>query len=86
MKVSSIAFGFALGFGYLTAWDAWKITTKNRNPLRSVFVWMVWCELAANLAIAIVAWLFLEGVLPPTLPTFFVIRKPQPPATHCLQF
>ncbi|KAL1626490.1 hypothetical protein SLS56_006801 [Neofusicoccum ribis] len=72
-KISSIAFGFALGFGYLTAWDAWKITTKNRNPLRSVFVWMVWGELAVNLAIAILAWLFLEGVIPPTLPTFFFI-------------
>ncbi|EKG10589.1 hypothetical protein MPH_12447 [Macrophomina phaseolina MS6] len=75
-KVSSIAFGFALGFGYLTAWDAYKITSRNRNPLRSLFVWMVWAELAANLAIAILAWLFLEGVLPATLPTFFFIFYP----------
>lgn len=72
-KVSSIAFGFFLGFGYLTAWDAYKITAKNRNPLRSLFVWMVWGELLANLSIAILAWLFLEEVLPPTLPTFFFI-------------
>ncbi|KAF4305546.1 hypothetical protein SLS57_009067 [Botryosphaeria dothidea] len=72
-KVSSIAFGFFLGFGYLTAWDAFKISSKNRNPLRSLFVWMVWAELIANLAIAILAWLFLEGVLPPTFPTFFFI-------------
>ncbi|OJD38124.1 uncharacterized protein BKCO1_500063 [Diplodia corticola] len=72
-KVSSIAFGFFLGFGYLTAWDAYKITARNRNPWRSLFVWMVWGELAANTAIAILAWLFLEGVLPPTLPTFFFI-------------
>lgn len=75
-KVSSIAFGFFLGFGYLTAWDAFKISSKNRNPLRSLFVWMVWAELIANLAIAILAWLFLEGVLPPTFPTFFFICKP----------
>lgn len=65
-KVSSIAFGFFLGFGYLTAWDAYKITAKNRNPLRSLFVWMVWGELLANLSIAVLAWLFLEEVLPPT--------------------
>ncbi|KAF2490385.1 hypothetical protein BU16DRAFT_470531 [Lophium mytilinum] len=72
-KVSCIAFGFTLGFGYLTGWDAWKLTRKHRSPLRSMFIWMVWGELFVNLAIAIVAWLFLEGVIKPTFPTFFFI-------------
>ncbi|KAF2141496.1 uncharacterized protein K452DRAFT_40231 [Aplosporella prunicola CBS 121167] len=73
IKIASIAFGFTLGFGYLTAWDAWKMTMRNRNPLRSLFVWMVWGELAVNLAIAIMAWLFLEGVIKPIFATFFFI-------------
>ncbi|KAF2811140.1 uncharacterized protein BDZ99DRAFT_570400 [Mytilinidion resinicola] len=72
-KVSCIAFGFTLGFGYLTGWDAWKLTRKHRSPLRSMFIWMVWGELIVNLAIAIVAWLFLEGIIKPTFPTFFFI-------------
>ncbi|KKY27610.1 hypothetical protein UCDDS831_g00715 [Diplodia seriata] len=72
-KVASIALGFFLGFGYLTAWDAYKITARNRNPSRSLFVWMVWLELAANLTIAILTYLFLEGVLPPSIPTFVFI-------------
>jgi len=72
-KLSCIAFGFTLGFGYLTAWDAWKLTIRHRQPLRSMFIWMVWGEIIANLAIAIVAWLFLEGVIKPTFPTFFFI-------------
>ncbi|OCK77459.1 hypothetical protein K432DRAFT_358577 [Lepidopterella palustris CBS 459.81] len=72
-KVSCIAFGFTLGFGYLTAWDAWKMTAKHRKPLRSMFIWMVWGELVVNLAIAIIAWLFLEGIIKPTFPTFFFI-------------
>jgi len=70
-KLSCIAFGFTLGFGYLTAWDAWKLTTRHRRPLRSMFIFMVWGEIIVNLAIAIVAWLFLEGVIKPTFPTFF---------------
>ncbi|EON66376.1 hypothetical protein W97_05473 [Coniosporium apollinis CBS 100218] len=70
-KISCIAFGFTIGFGYLTAWDAWKITAKHRSPLRSLFVWMVWCEIVVNLAIAIFAFLFLEGHIKPSVTTFF---------------
>ncbi|KAF2144852.1 uncharacterized protein K452DRAFT_265265 [Aplosporella prunicola CBS 121167] len=73
LKVSCIALGFTLGFGFLTTWDAWKITSVMRDPRRSLFVWMVWSELAVNLVMAVVIWLFIEGVLTNLLGTFIGI-------------
>lgn len=65
-KVASLAAGFTLGFGLLTVWEAIKQTRRNRNPLRSVYIYMLWGEIAANLAIAIIGWIFLEGIISPT--------------------
>jgi hypothetical protein len=65
-QLAAAAAGFTLGFGFLTVWEAIKQTRANRSPLRSVYIYMVWGEIAANLAIGIVGWLFLNGVLRPT--------------------
>jgi hypothetical protein len=65
IKVASLAAGFTLGFGFLTVWEAMKQTRRNRNPLRSMYIYMVWGEIAANLAIAIIGWLFLDGIIGP---------------------
>ncbi|EEU41714.1 uncharacterized protein NECHADRAFT_87702 [Fusarium vanettenii 77-13-4] len=72
-KVASLAAGFTLGFGLLTVWEAIKQTRRNRNPLRSVYIYMLWGEIAANLAIAIIGWIFLEGIISPTIPVLFFI-------------
>ena len=65
-KIASMAMGFTLGFGLLTVWEAWKQTRRNRNPLRSTYIYMLWGEIAANLAIAIIGWVFLDGIIGPT--------------------
>lgn len=65
-QIASLAAGFTLGFGFLTVWEAMKQTRRNRNPLRSVYIYMLWGEIVANLVIAVVGWLFLEGILGPT--------------------
>lgn len=62
-QVASLAAGFSLGFGFLTVWEAMKQTRRNKNPLRSTYIYMVWGEILVNLAIAIIAWLFLDGVI-----------------------
>ncbi|KAI5921187.1 hypothetical protein F4810DRAFT_379500 [Camillea tinctor] len=72
-QLASLAFGFTIGFGFLTVWEALKQTIRNKNPLQSVFIYMVWGEIVANLAIAIVGWLFLDGVIGPTVPVLFII-------------
>lgn len=63
-KIASLAAGFTLGFGFLTVWTAIKQTLKAKSPLQSVFLWMLWGEIAANLGIGILGWLFMEGVIP----------------------
>jgi hypothetical protein len=65
-QLAALAAGFTLGFGLLTTWEAIKQTRRNRNPLRSVYIYMVWGEILVNLIIAIIGWLFLNGVLGPT--------------------
>ncbi|KAK8068968.1 hypothetical protein PG994_005584 [Apiospora phragmitis] len=72
-QVASLAAGFSLGFGFLTAWEAIKQTRRNKNPARSAYIYMVWCEIAVNIVIAVLGWLFLDGVLKPTVPVLFFI-------------
>jgi multisubunit Na+/H+ antiporter MnhE subunit len=64
-KLASTAAGFTLGFGVLCVWNAIQQTRSLRSPLRSVYIYMVWGEIVANLAIAVIAWLFLDGTLGP---------------------
>lgn len=65
-QLAAAAAGFTLGFGFLTVWEAIKQTLANKSPLRSVYIYMVWGEIVANLAIGILGWLFLSGKLGPT--------------------
>ena len=65
LKITSVAAGFTIGFGLLTVWEAIKQTAENRNPLQSVYIYMLWGEIALNLAIGIMGWVFLDGVISP---------------------
>lgn len=64
-KVASVALGFSLGFGFLTVWEAMKQTRRNRSPLRSTYIYMIWGEIIANLGIGILGYLFLNGIIQP---------------------
>ncbi|KAI1841858.1 hypothetical protein JX265_010832 [Neoarthrinium moseri] len=72
-QVASLAAGFTIGFGFLTVWEAAKQTRRNKNPLRSSYIYMVWGEIVANLCIAVIGWVFLDGILGPTVPVLFFI-------------
>jgi MFS superfamily sulfate permease-like transporter len=65
-QLAAAAAGFTLGFGFLTVWEAIQQTRRNRNPLRSIYIYMLWGEILVNLCISIVGWLFLVGTLGPT--------------------
>ncbi|MCJ1392371.1 hypothetical protein MMC18_005238 [Xylographa bjoerkii] len=75
-KIASLAFGFTLGFGFLTVWTAIQQTTRLTKPWRSVYIYMVWGEIFVNFVIAIIAWLYLDGYFQPSVPLGFFIRKP----------
>jgi len=64
-QLAALAAGFTIGFGVLTVWEAIKQTRRNRNPLRSVYIYMIWGEVAANIVIAIIGWLFLNDKVGP---------------------
>src|SRR5690242_3068766 len=64
-KLASTAAGFTLGFGFLCVWNAIQQTRAVRSPLRSVYIFMVWGEIFANLCIGIIGWLFLDGYFRP---------------------
>ncbi|CAI6339291.1 unnamed protein product [Periconia digitata] len=72
-QIAALAAGFSLGYGVLTVWEAIKQTRRNRNPLRSVYIYMIWGELLANISIGVLGWLFLQGIFGPTVPVLFFI-------------
>ena len=63
-KLAGAAAGFTLGFGVLTVWAAIKQTLAVKVPQRSVYIYMIWGEILANLGIGIIGWLFMEGIIP----------------------
>lgn len=65
-QLAAVAAGFTLGFGFLTVWEAIKQTRRNKNPLRSVYIYMLWGEIIVNLVIGIIGWTFLHGNIGPT--------------------
>ena len=66
LNVASLALGFTVGFGFLVVWEAIKQTQRNCNPLRSVYIRMIWGEILANVCIGIMAYLRLSGVVEST--------------------
>ncbi|PNS16837.1 hypothetical protein CAC42_4801 [Sphaceloma murrayae] len=78
MNIASIAWGFTLGFGFLTVWTAIKQTlaAKRRHGakrLNSPYIWMIWLEIIVCLAFSIECWLHLAGVIPPGFAFYFTI-------------
>jgi hypothetical protein len=68
--IASIAWGFTLGFGFLTTWTALKQTLQvygryGVKRLNSPYVWMIWLEILVCLAFSIICWLFLLGKIGP---------------------
>lgn len=71
--LASLAAGFALGFGFLTVWEAIKQTRSNQNPRKSLYIYMIWGEIVANLGLGVMGWLLLDGILTATVPVLFAL-------------
>ncbi|KAL6405928.1 hypothetical protein AUP68_10745 [Ilyonectria robusta] len=70
LALASLAWGFTIGFGWLTTWTAMKQTKhiyERRGLLifRSAYIWMIWLEILVCLIFSIICWLHLKGILPP---------------------
>ncbi|ORX97401.1 hypothetical protein BCR34DRAFT_548659 [Clohesyomyces aquaticus] len=72
-QLAALAAGFTIGFGFLTVWEAIKQTRRNRNPLRSTYIYMIWGEIVANIVIGVIGWVFLSGSIGPSIPVLSTI-------------
>lgn len=61
--LASMTLGYVIGFGYLTAWDAYKLISKAKNPTRNLFTWMVCGLIFACVAMSVGAWLVLHDYI-----------------------
>lgn len=68
--IASLAWGFTIGFGWLTTWTAIKQTTQfyrrhGTRVFRSAYIWMVWLELLVCLIFGVICFLHLLAYIPP---------------------
>ncbi|KAK6586365.1 hypothetical protein PZA11_001422 [Diplocarpon coronariae] len=78
LVIASIAWGFTLGFGFLTTWTAIKQTAEGVqrygfSKLHSPYIVMIWLEILVCLIFGVICWLHLNGNIPPSFAFFFVI-------------
>ncbi|KAH6723733.1 hypothetical protein BKA61DRAFT_534893 [Leptodontidium sp. MPI-SDFR-AT-0119] len=78
LQLASLAWGFTIGFGFLTTWTAIKQTAdmKRRygySKLNSPYIWMIWLEILVCLIFSIICWLHLNHIIPPSFAFYFVI-------------
>lgn len=74
-EISLILWGFSLGYGFLTAWKAYKQTMKV-NPscrIRSVYVWLIWLDILGSFGFGMGAWFFMQVHVKPGFPLFLII-------------
>ena len=67
--IASLAWGFTIGFGWLTTWTAMKQSRqvykrRGRRVFRNAYIWMVWLELLVCLIFAVICFLHLLGYIP----------------------
>lgn len=70
MVIASLAWGFTIGFGWLTTWTAVKQTLHiykrhGRHIFHNAYVWMIWLEILVCLIFSVLCWLYLRGTIPP---------------------
>ncbi|KAI1346268.1 hypothetical protein F5Y01DRAFT_28614 [Xylaria sp. FL0043] len=78
LVIASLAFGFTIGFGQLTTWTAAKQTwtaykKQGSRVLKNIYIWMIWGEIAVCLGFAIICFLRIKGIIPPSFAFFFMI-------------
>ncbi|KAM0817400.1 hypothetical protein AB5N19_03205 [Seiridium cardinale] len=78
LAIASLAWGFTLGFGWLTTWTAAQQTIaayrrSGTRVFRNIYIWMIWGEITVCFAFSIICWLHLKGLIPPSFIFYFCI-------------
>jgi len=73
IAVAAAAFGLTNFFAITAAFIAIRQTKACRRPRTSVYIWMVWLEIAASVALAIDCLLYLLRIIEPSFYFFFSV-------------
>ncbi|KAF8860889.1 hypothetical protein BDZ45DRAFT_587603 [Acephala macrosclerotiorum] len=78
LQLASLAWGFTIGFGFLTTWNAIRQTATiyrryGHIKLNSPYVVMIWLEILVCLIFSIICWLYLNAIIHPSFAFYFVI-------------
>lgn len=70
LQLASLAWGFTIGFGFLTTWTAMKQTAHMQrrytlSKLNSPYIWMIWLEILVCVIFSVICWLHLNNIIPP---------------------
>jgi|TARA_R110002003_G_scaffold814_5_gene21556 hypothetical protein len=64
--VASVVWALTLVNAIIAIWLSLSQTKTSRNPLRSVYVWMIWLELLASFVMGLECFLHLLKIIPPS--------------------
>lgn len=83
-EIALIAWGFSLGFGYLTAYKAFKQTMRVDAAVRwrSLYVWLIWIDIFASFGFGIGGWFFMQQHVKHGFPLFFIIGQLKSSSVH----
>jgi hypothetical protein len=73
--VATTAFGLATIFAFSAAYIAFRQTKACRHPRWSGYIWMIWLELLASVALAILCLLYLLRIARPNFYFFMGVCK-----------
>jgi hypothetical protein len=70
LQLASLAWGFTIGFGFLTTWNAIRQTADiyrryGYMKFNSPYVVMIWLEILVCLIFSVICWLHLNAIIPP---------------------
>ncbi|THU78601.1 hypothetical protein K435DRAFT_737515 [Dendrothele bispora CBS 962.96] len=69
LVLGTIAFGWFFGFCFFVIVNAWRETARTSRKL-SGYIIMIWLEIAADIAFAVISWGYLYKKFPPGLAVF----------------
>jgi len=79
LQLASLAWGFTIGFGFLTTWNAIRQTADiyrryGYMKFNSPYVVMIWLEILVCLIFSIICWLHLNAIIPPRYAPVLLFR------------
>ncbi|OLL26041.1 hypothetical protein NEOLI_004255 [Neolecta irregularis DAH-3] len=69
--IATLTFGWTCGFGHFVLWHVIKQT--QRTEKFNLYIFMCWAEYAVCAIFAVICWLHILGVIPPSFIFFFSI-------------